>query len=105
MTFDNAGVSNHPNHIALFYGVEKLMVERKLVDIEVMTLTSVNIFRKYIGLFDANCLWLDEWQSFRLNACQAYANLARHESQMVWFRKLFVIFSRYTYVNSFTRYT
>jgi len=23
---------------------------------------------------------------------------------MVWFRKLFIVFSRYTYVNSFTRY-
>jgi len=79
VTFDNGGVSAHPNHIALFYGVEKLM-ERKLLDVEVMTLTTVNIFRKYIGLADVNFLWMDEWQCFRLNVCQAYANLARHES-------------------------
>lgn len=31
-------------------------------------------------------------------------NLAVHQTQMVWFRKLFIFFSRYSYVNSFVRY-
>ena len=103
MTFDNQGISSHPNHIALYYGVNQLM-EKRLVDVEVMTLNTVNIFRKYIGLNDVNFVMPDEWHAFRLNVFEAYRSLAIHATQMVWFRKLFIIFSRYTYVNSFTRY-
>ena len=103
VTFDDWGVSNHPNHIAIFYGVEKLM-QKKLVDVEVMTLSSVIWFRKFILIFDVNLIIMDEWQAFRYNVCEAYSTLAEHETQNVWFRKLFVLFSRYTYINSFTRY-
>lgn len=103
VTFDSEGVSNHPNHIACFYGLELLM-QKKLLDIELMTLSTVNIFRKYIGIADVNFMFGDEWQAFRFNPCACYRNLAIHESQMVWFRKLFIIFSRYSYLNSFTRY-
>ena len=103
MTFDSQGISYHPNHIAVYEGVSRLM-EKRLVDVEVMTLNTVNIFRKYIGLNDVNFIMADEWHAFRLNMFEAYFALAVHETQMVWFRKLFIIFSRYTYVNSFTRY-
>lgn len=77
VTFDNHGVSLHPNHIACFHGVELLMT-RKMVDVEVMTLTSVNIFRKYIAFADVNFVYSDEWQAFRFNVCACYRNLAIH---------------------------
>lgn len=104
MTFDDQGVSNHPNHIALFHGVSKVMSDSMLQDMEVYTLTTVNILRKYIGLVDINLCFVDEWQAFRFNFFEAYMTLAEHASQLVWFRKLFILFSRYTYVNSFYRY-
>ena len=81
-----------------------MMTDRMLDDIEVFTLTTVNIFRKYIGFADINLCMPDEWQAFRFNFIEAYMTLAEHETQLVWFRKLFIIFSRYTYVNSFYRY-
>ena len=103
MTFDDKGVSGHINHKAIFHGVSRLM-EKKLVDCEVMALRTVSLWRKFIGIIDANFLWSDEWHAFRYNPISAYRTLAQHESQMVWFRKLFIIFSRYTYINSFVRY-
>ena len=39
----------------------------KMLDVEVMTLSSVNIFRKYLALVDVNFIWNDEWQAFRIN--------------------------------------
>lgn len=58
VTFDEEGVSNHPNHIACFHGLELLM-KKKLLDVEVMTLSTVNIFRKYIGIADCNFIFSD----------------------------------------------
>lgn len=103
VTFDDQGVSGHPNHCAIFHGVSELMKQR-MIDVEVWTLTSVHLIRKYIGLADINFVWVDEWQCTRLNMVEAYLTLAEHASQLVWFRKLFIIFSRYTYLNSFIRY-
>ena len=79
-------------------------MEKRLIDVEVMALSTVAIWRKFIGILDVNLLWQDEWHAFRYNFISAYRTLAQHESQLVWFRKLFIIFSRYTYINSFSRY-
>jgi len=77
VTFDAHGVSEHPNHIAIFHGVKKLMAE-KMIDIELLTLNSVNILRKYIAFADVNFTFMDEWQAFRINVCEAYMVLACH---------------------------
>lgn len=103
ITFDEGGVSGHCNHSAVYHGIVQLM-EKRMVDVEAMTLSSVMLLRKYIGPIDANFVWIDEWCSFRWNVFEAYWTLAEHESQMVWFRKLFIVFSRYTYVNSMHRF-
>jgi len=103
VTFDEGGVSGHPNHCAIFHGASQIM-RRGTIDVELWTLTSVNILRKYIGLVDIHFIWHEEWQCSRLNTIEAYLTLAEHATQLVWFRKLFIIFSRYTYLNSFTRY-
>ena len=104
MTFDEHGVSSHPNHIAIYNGVSKLMNERMMSDVEVFTLSTVHILRKYIGFVDINICLMDEWIAYRFNFIEAYMTLAEHATQLVWFRKLFIVFSRYTYVNSFYRY-
>ncbi|EFH55341.1 predicted protein, partial [Arabidopsis lyrata subsp. lyrata] len=70
---------------------------------------SLNIFRKYCGPVD---IWLSilsgkkhpskviiineqPWKSFKA--------MAQHLSQWVWFRKLFVLLSSYTYANTLNR--
>ena len=69
-----------------------------------MTLNTVNMIRKYLGFVDILFVWITQWHAFRYNFLEAYKTLAEHETQMVWFRKIFIIISRYTYVNSFSRY-
>ena len=103
VTFDEHGISYHPNHIATFRGAEVVM-NKELVDVELMTLITVTLVRKYLGFLDILLIWIAEWHAFRYNFYEAYQTLAEHESQLVWFRKFFIIFSRYTYVNSFSRY-
>ena len=60
ITFDDGGVSSHTNHIQIFHGV-RLMMEKKMLDIELMTLTTVHLIRKYIGILDVNFIWIDQW--------------------------------------------
>ena len=78
-TFDNAGVSGHANHIAIFHGISELM-ENKMIPVEVMTLTTVMIVRKFLGLIDACFIWTNEWHAFGYNFIEAYRTLALHES-------------------------
>ena len=100
ITFDEGGVSGHTNHNAVYEGV-KILMEKKMIDVEVMALTTVPLIRKYLGAIDVNFVWMDEWQAFRFDWITAYRTLALHETQMVWFRKIFIVISRYTYINSF----
>ena len=59
LTFDKGGVSEHVNHISLYYGVrnwlEGLMKGRDgwRCPVEMYALTSTNIARKYISILDA----------------------------------------------------
>ncbi|KAL6249367.1 N-acetylglucosaminyl-phosphatidylinositol de-N-acetylase [Rhinocladiella similis] len=59
VTFDEHGISSHPNHIALFHGAT-LFIERIMhghsgyaCPISLYTLPTVNIVRKYIFVLDA----------------------------------------------------
>ena len=59
ITYDEYGVSYHPNHIAVHRGVCK-MFENHQFELELYTLTTVNMFRKYTSYFDiAVC---DQWE-------------------------------------------
>ncbi|KAG5176982.1 putative deacetylase LmbE-like domain-containing protein [Tribonema minus] len=102
LTFDQHGVSGHPNHIAVCRGVTTLLHTCKARLPPVYVLQSVSLARKYIGVLDV----LGTWQS-RLHRCvsldprQIWCAMAAHRSQLVWFRRLFMLFSRYTYVNTY----
>ena len=123
-TFDDYGVSGHPNHIATHFGVQQALGEQlekcsaattpnagaeKVV--RGWALESTNIVRKYIGILDTvPSLWLtrpsedaqqDRQFVFVFRPWWNYNAMALHQSQFVWYRRLFVVFSRYTYVNTF----
>lgn len=107
VTFDSRGVSNHPNHIAVHKGVSDLLERREIHQkegIELFTLTSVGLWRKYTAYFDIVIAGQDEYHTFNWNFLAAYEALRLHSSQFVWFRRLSVLFSRYTYSNSFERF-
>ncbi|EEH40465.1 N-acetylglucosaminyl-phosphatidylinositol de-N-acetylase [Paracoccidioides lutzii Pb01] len=59
ITFDQSGVSNHPNHRSLYHGartfLQNLMKDKSgyTCPVTLYTLTSTNILRKYIGVLDA----------------------------------------------------
>uniref|UniRef100_A0A182T9E1 N-acetylglucosaminylphosphatidylinositol deacetylase n=1 Tax=Anopheles maculatus TaxID=74869 RepID=A0A182T9E1_9DIPT len=106
ITFDKEGVSvsvdtcmwcedrfetNH-NHNLIYFA-----------DCKVLTLETVNLCRKYLSIFDlpVTLLLSTNWVILSWRARRAVQNAMRlHNSQMVWFRKLYIIFSRYMVINS-----
>lgn len=67
------------------------------------TLDSVNVCRKYTFVFDLllsmaiSSYWcVLSWSDFRL----LQKAMAEHRSQMVWFRRLYIMFSRYMVINT-----
>ena len=123
-TFDDYGVSGHPNHSATHLGVQQALREQQEKCRAATTanageekivrgwaLESTNLVRKYIGILDTVLsLWLsrqrEDTQEERqvVFVCRPWWNykaMALHRSQFVWYRRLFVVFSRYTFVNTF----
>ncbi|KAM5272648.1 N-acetylglucosaminyl-phosphatidylinositol de-N-acetylase isoform 1-T1 [Ctenodactylus gundi] len=105
VTFDAGGVSGHSNHIALYAAVRALHSERKFPKgCSVLTLQSVNTLRKYLSLLDLPwSLMHTQDVLFVLTseeAARAKRAMSCHRSQLLWFRRLYVVFSRYMRINS-----
>ncbi|CAA6671483.1 unnamed protein product [Spirodela intermedia] len=107
ITFDGYGISGHPNHRDVRHGLRNYLRESENRD-EAWELISKGILRKYIGPVDVwlsifHCLLRHPGQTCCfLNASprRSYRAMAEHQSQWLWFRKLFVLFSSYTYMNT-----
>ncbi|CAB3373715.1 Hypothetical predicted protein [Cloeon dipterum] len=104
VTFDRYGVSGHPNHQALFYGVAALHLKGKIPKgVEVMCVESVSRLRKYVGPCDSLLSSAVGNHQVVLTPAERKRVLDAmfcHKSQMVWFRRLYLIFSRYTFLNT-----
>ena len=94
ITFDAQGISGHPNHQAVHRGVRKLQGLRRF------QLESTGMLRKYLGVFDLLLSLSEDMLFVNVNIGLAWRAMAAHYSQFVWYRKLFVLFSRYGYVNT-----
>ena len=114
MTFDEGGVSGHPNHVALSLAAQELARERAsphTCGMKLWVLETTNIGRKYMGILDLFLSWVFSlwdgglWLIVNWNPLAAYRAMAAHASQFVWYRRLFVIFSRYAYVNTLREIT
>lgn len=95
VTFDSYGVSGHPNHRACSHVRFR----------EHLHLRSVNLLWKYAGLLS---LFVDLFHSqqhiFVLSPAElftAYQAMRQHKSQLLWFRCLYLLFSRYMLINTF----
>ncbi|KAJ3019211.1 hypothetical protein HKX48_002287 [Thoreauomyces humboldtii] len=128
ITFDAGGVSGHPNHKALYDGLRYFMnlpsplptggtkapPSRTPI---CYSLTTVTLLRKYLSLFDVGatvipqlvrgyCKREDGSAVFVALPRQVLAGrkaMQRHRSQLVWFRHLYIVFSRYMVVNDLRR--
>ena len=134
LTFDKSGVSNHPNHRSLYDGartfLQSLMKGKAgyACPVSLYTLTSTNILRKYVGVFDAPVAMISgaiaglvekkpkQTQSGeQLGNRLLYINgvgdwlsalkamVKGHQSQMVWFRWGWISIGRYMVVNDLKR--
>ncbi|KAK2461185.1 hypothetical protein APHAL10511_006712 [Amanita phalloides] len=104
LTFDDRGVSGHPNHRSLPSGVQQLIdswdgVPRP----RLFSLVSVPLATKYIGVLSALIAKLKGSEQVFVAGMgeywQAVQAMRRHSSQMRWFRYLYVLHSRYMWVN------
>ncbi|KFV57610.1 N-acetylglucosaminyl-phosphatidylinositol de-N-acetylase, partial [Tyto alba] len=107
VTFDAGGVSGHANHISLYTAVRYrrcFLAWCYWRGCCVLVLESVNLFRKYISILDVavSCL-LPRDALFILTeeeTEQARRAMRCHRSQLLWFRHIYMLFSRYMVINS-----
>jgi N-acetylglucosaminylphosphatidylinositol deacetylase len=100
VTFDEHGVSDHPNHKAVHFGAKKVQ-EGEDYPVDVLTLSTVNMCRKYMSYGDIMNLDPFDWHFINFDFGYVLRAMSCHASQFVWYRKLFIAFSRYSWVSSF----
>lgn len=121
VTFDKHGVSYHLNHCSIYYAIAHLSIEKKLPkNCSVYVLETVNLMRKYWLLLDIPVsfllsriryfsyygiifiLYIFYFRYVVTSADRAVIHKAmkQHQSQLVWFRRLYMLFSRYMLINS-----
>ncbi|XP_029704917.1 N-acetylglucosaminyl-phosphatidylinositol de-N-acetylase isoform X3 [Takifugu rubripes] len=106
LTFDGRGVSSHANHIAIHKAVSHLALTGQVPnDCCFLKLVTVGLFRKYMSFLELPLSWLMPSSLFCCVGLHGY-RLAKeamfcHRTQLLWFRYLYVTFSRYMYVNTF----
>jgi N-acetylglucosaminylphosphatidylinositol deacetylase len=124
VTFDQSGVSYHPNHRSLYHGsrafIKSLMQGGESESpVQLYTLGSVNVLRKYMSILDAPASVVGTALSRRERGSNPsplfivgglgdyrkaqLAMTTAHKSQMVWFRWAWITLSRYMMINVLTR--
>ncbi|EMD35437.1 hypothetical protein CERSUDRAFT_116200 [Gelatoporia subvermispora B] len=129
LTFDADGISSHPNHVSLLHGASHLITSWSSPSAaarpapQLYALTTVPLATKYTGVLGAlavhlrlRALALIQLLSTygeareRTSGAPAFVSgvreyraalraMQQHRSQLVWFRWLYVIFSRYMWAN------
>ncbi|NXN08987.1 PIGL acetylase, partial [Indicator maculatus] len=105
VTFDAGGVSGHANHISLYTALRyKLFILCLSLGCHVFVLQSVNLFRKYISILDVPISYLLPGDALFIlteeETEQAKRAMQCHGSQLLWFRHIYLLFSRYMVINS-----
>lgn len=106
LTFDGRGVSGHANHTAIHKAVSHLASTGQVPnDCCLLSLVTVGLLRKYIAFLELPLSWLLPSCLCCIIGSQGYrrakAAMLCHRSQLLWFRYLYIIFSRYMFVNTF----
>lgn len=126
ITFDADGVSGHPNHISLYHGAKAFVAALvhgkpgRASPVDLYTLKSVSLLRKYISVLDVFATLMTAWGQGAGRGDMAHpdglvfmpglsgtggvstawrAMTRAHRSQMVWFRYGWIAFSRFMVMN------
>eukprot|EP01138_Halocafeteria_seosinensis_P015766 gb/GECG01016090.1/.p1 GENE.gb/GECG01016090.1/~~gb/GECG01016090.1/.p1 ORF type:complete len:351 (+),score=15.33 gb/GECG01016090.1/:1-1053(+) len=107
ISFDSSGVSKHPNHISTHFGVRQYCADSESPP-AVYCLESISVPRKFSGIYEYFLKKSITGNSRALILVQpsillVYRAMKAHMSQFVWFRRLFLAFSSYTFVNCIKR--
>jgi len=118
LTFDGRGISSHPNHVSLYRGVQTLLSIEHFP--RAYALRTTSILSKYIGqaagIWERSirvaCVFVEDFAGefcgskekvTFVSGIEGYVTALRammqHRTQLVWFRWLYVLFSRYMWVN------
>jgi len=102
VTFDEMGVSQHPNHLAIHRAMKEMHRSVRRLGIKFFQLETVNFLRKFSGVVDVLPSIRDSLtcEFFTGSLSRSWDAMQVQTTQWVWFRKLFVVFSRYTYANT-----
>jgi len=102
VSFDEYGVSGHPNHGACARGVAAWFAATDPEDgYRAWALVSTGLARKFLGFVDILFSILgSDVLLVSPHPTRTWSALACHASQFVWYRRLFVLFSRYSFVNT-----
>jgi N-acetylglucosaminylphosphatidylinositol deacetylase len=105
VTFDAGGVSGHVNHVGAYRGVLAWAAAARPRAVPVLALETVSRARKFAGVLDVlGSTWSAAAVTALLDApTRVHAAMGAHASQYVWFRRVFVWLSRYTWVNTLHR--
>ncbi|KAJ1920931.1 N-acetylglucosaminyl-phosphatidylinositol de-N-acetylase [Mycoemilia scoparia] len=113
-TFDVQGVSGHENHSSAYVGTKHMFLTDqyfKVNDVRLYTLHSTNLVRKYIGVLDTlfslgqamaakdSLIFVSGLEGYQMGL----RAMSQHSSQMVWFRRLYLAFSRYMFINTYSK--
>lgn len=109
ITFDQSGVSGHSNHVSIYHSLNESIYSSVK---EVWYLETVPLWRKYLSWGDLlftgiQSLWSANWQVHLASPRDYFylvQSLRKHKSQMLWFRYLYALSSRYMVINSLARH-
>ncbi|XP_040036061.1 N-acetylglucosaminyl-phosphatidylinositol de-N-acetylase isoform X3 [Gasterosteus aculeatus] len=106
LTFDESGVSSHANHTAIHKALRHLAFSGQVPnDCCLLSLVTVGPLRKYISFLELPFSWLQPACLRCIIGSQGYRRakdaMFCHRSQLLWFRYLYITFSRYMFVNTF----
>ena len=106
ISFDSYGISGHRNHSSIYFAL--LELKSRPISINFLSLQSVPIYRKYLTAIEIIRLSFRSSSStqsiltFVLSIDQCFKPhqaMFEHQSQLVWFRYLYLAFSRYIWIN------
>lgn len=117
MTFDRQGVSSHPNHRDTHLGVRHFAHTTNIASFSLLELESVPLVAKYVGPLGLVYELMQSHLAGRRSSLEETKRLIalmpdgehykvglgamrQHASQLVWFRFLYLMFSRYLHINT-----
>uniref|UniRef100_A0A8C7MKE5 N-acetylglucosaminylphosphatidylinositol deacetylase n=1 Tax=Oncorhynchus kisutch TaxID=8019 RepID=A0A8C7MKE5_ONCKI len=106
LTFDGRGVSGHSNHTAIYKAVSYLASIGKIPDdCSLLSLLTIGVLRKYLSFLELPISWLLPSDLCCVIGSKGYIQAKRamlcHRTQLLWFRYLYIWFSRYMIINTF----